>query len=52
MPAGDPVAAEAVRGFAAAHPALRLAPVAAVIPALDEELTRVREHLQASVRRL
>jgi len=37
MPAADPVAAEAVRGFAAAHPALRLAPVAAVIPALDEE---------------
>ncbi len=28
---------DAVRAFAAAHPGLRLAPVAAVIPALDEE---------------
>jgi len=37
MPGADPVAAEAVRGFAAAHPGLRLAPVVAVIPALNEE---------------
>lgn len=37
MPGADPVAAEAVRGFAEAHPGLRLAPVVAVIPALNEE---------------